>query len=152
MEILAGLLGTVVGVVLTFSLSEWRKGQQGRRNVVAAMRAEFSVARRLANDVLDANRPFMESVSHDEGGGWRRCEITVFPTAAWSAVVGSGGISELSVAAIDAASEAHASTLRANYVAEKIMRTGFKPPAGRHYNELVRNMETDLGAALNELP
>ncbi len=149
MELFAGLLGAIGGAVVTFALSAWQKRRQSRRKSVAAIRGEFRVARGLADDVLEANRSFMESDHQKPGWSW--CEVTLFPTAAWSAVIGSGGIDELSNEAIEAASEAHAAIVRANFVARQIQLGRFDPKKARRYNELVIDVSDNLAAALNEI-
>lgn len=152
MEIIAGLIGATAGAVVAFMLSGWHERRQARKKVVAAVRGEFSLAVGLADQVLSANREFIEWQHQDGSRPWPRCEFTIFPTSAWSSVVGGGGLGELSFEAIDAASKAHAAILRANYVAEKVQTTGFSPAEGHQYNELLADVRNHLRDALEQFP
>ncbi len=148
MEVLVGVLAAVAGAVAAYTLPLRRERRQARTKVAVAIRAELTIALGLADEVLAKNKPFMDWLDHETGGSWPRCEFTVFPTAAWTGAISGGGIGELSFETIEAASRAHAATLRANYVAEKIQLTGFKTEGARQYNELVMDLRGYVEHAL----
>lgn len=149
MELIAALIGAILGAVTSFTLSEYSRRKDERERALVAVYTEIALNLELAEEILRANAEIEFDAEDDSKWAW--CEIIPFSDSAWTAIVSGGGLSQLPADVIGALSRSYAMVRRANYVAVKMQSGRYHPREGKHYNLRVLSAKESLSEALSAL-
>jgi hypothetical protein len=148
-EIIAALVGALIGSIVSLLLSEHLKNKDEIKKVMIALNSETIINLEVASEILDSESKKNPQDNTFPSSPW--CEIIPFSDAAWNSAVGSGHLRSVKTGSLIVLIRAYTMINAANYLAFKIQSGRFDSREGAEYKKRVELAKVALEKAKNSL-